>query len=60
VLRRAEFKLQEAKKSMTSSLFSAVTERSRLYKRDREYVVENGEIVIVDEFTGRKITAALF
>lgn len=24
-----------------------------LYKRDKEYVVRNGEIVIVDEFTGR-------
>jgi preprotein translocase subunit SecA len=27
-----------------------------LYERDREYVVENGEVVIVDEFTGRKMT----
>ena len=26
-----------------------------LYKRDVNYVVENGEIVIVDEFTGRKM-----
>jgi preprotein translocase subunit SecA len=26
-----------------------------LYKRDRDYIVENGEIVIVDEFTGRKM-----
>jgi preprotein translocase subunit SecA len=26
-----------------------------LYKRDREYVVEDGEVVIVDEFTGRKM-----
>ncbi len=24
-----------------------------LYKRDREYVVKNGEVIIVDEFTGR-------
>jgi preprotein translocase subunit SecA len=24
-----------------------------LYERDKEYIVENGEIVIVDEFTGR-------
>jgi preprotein translocase subunit SecA len=24
-----------------------------LYQRDREYVVQNGEVVIVDEFTGR-------
>ena len=26
-----------------------------LYKRDRDYIVEDGEIVIVDEFTGRKM-----
>jgi preprotein translocase subunit SecA len=26
-----------------------------LYERDREYVVEEGEVVIVDEFTGRKM-----
>jgi preprotein translocase subunit SecA len=27
----------------------------QLYKRDQEYVVENGEVIIVDEFTGRKM-----
>lgn len=27
-----------------------------LYKRDVKYLVENGEIVIVDEFTGRKMS----
>ncbi len=26
-----------------------------LFKRDRDYVVENGEVIIVDEFTGRKM-----
>jgi len=26
-----------------------------LFKRDRDYVVEGGEVVIVDEFTGRKM-----
>lgn len=26
-----------------------------LFKRDRDYVVEQGEVVIVDEFTGRKM-----
>ncbi|MCK6444846.1 MAG: preprotein translocase subunit SecA [Planctomycetes bacterium] len=26
-----------------------------LYQKDREYVVEEGEVVIVDEFTGRKM-----
>jgi preprotein translocase subunit SecA len=27
-----------------------------LYAKDREYVVEGGEVIIVDEFTGRKMT----
>lgn len=27
-----------------------------LYKRDVNYVVENGDVVIIDEFTGRKMT----
>jgi len=26
-----------------------------LFKRDRDYVLENGEVMIVDEFTGRKM-----
>src|SRR5262249_35891798 len=26
-----------------------------LYKRDREYVVKDGEVIIVDEFTGRQM-----
>ncbi|MDO8626714.1 MAG: preprotein translocase subunit SecA [Candidatus Magasanikbacteria bacterium] len=26
-----------------------------IFKRDRDYVVENGEVLIVDEFTGRKM-----
>ena len=29
-----------------------------LYKRDRDYIVKDGEIVIVDEFTGRRCPAA--
>ncbi|MDP1899083.1 MAG: preprotein translocase subunit SecA [Rubrivivax sp.] len=28
----------------------------QLYKRDQHYVVQNGEVVIVDEFTGRLMT----
>lgn len=26
-----------------------------LFKRDKEYLVENGEVIIIDEFTGRKM-----
>jgi preprotein translocase subunit SecA len=28
---------------------------NQLYEKDREYVIEEGEVVIVDEFTGRKM-----
>jgi preprotein translocase subunit SecA len=47
---------QEAKKiNDIQSIFRQSLSAHALYKRDREYVVENGEIVIVDEFTGRKM-----
>jgi preprotein translocase subunit SecA len=35
--------------------FEQALKAHALYKRDRDYIVENGEIVIVDEFTGRKM-----
>ncbi|HET7728042.1 MAG TPA: preprotein translocase subunit SecA [Candidatus Limnocylindrales bacterium] len=35
--------------------FDSALKAHALYKRDRDYIVENGEIVIVDEFTGRKM-----
>ncbi|MFA6512109.1 MAG: preprotein translocase subunit SecA [Patescibacteria group bacterium] len=31
-----------------------------LYKKDREYVVKNGEVIIVDEFTGRMMEGRRF
>ena len=37
-------------------LYEVITNALRahnLYERDTEYVVENGEVIIVDEFTGR-------
>ncbi|MCX7912924.1 MAG: preprotein translocase subunit SecA, partial [Dehalococcoidales bacterium] len=37
------------------SIFRQALSAHALYKRDRDYVVENGEVVIVDEFTGRKM-----
>jgi preprotein translocase subunit SecA len=47
---------QEAKKiNDIQSIFRQSLNAHALYRRDREYVVENGEIVIVDEFTGRKM-----
>jgi preprotein translocase subunit SecA len=35
--------------------FEQALKAHALYQRDRDYIVENGEIVIVDEFTGRKM-----
>jgi len=35
--------------------FDSALKAHALYKRDRDYIVDNGEIVIVDEFTGRKM-----
>jgi preprotein translocase subunit SecA len=35
--------------------FDSALRAHALYKRDRDYIVEGGEIVIVDEFTGRKM-----
>ena len=35
--------------------FEQALKAHALYQRDRDYIVESGEIVIVDEFTGRKM-----
>jgi preprotein translocase subunit SecA len=35
--------------------FDAALRAQALFQRDKEYIVDNGEIVIVDEFTGRKM-----
>ena len=35
--------------------FESALRAHALFKRDRDYIVEGGEIVIVDEFTGRKM-----
>src|SRR3954453_2918076 len=35
--------------------FEQVLRAHALYKRDRDYIVKDGEIVIVDEFTGRQM-----
>ena len=38
--------------SLMHHLYAALRAHS-LYHRDQQYVVQNGEVVIVDEFTGR-------
>ena len=35
------------------SIFRKAMQANSLYRRDRDYVVNNGEVIIVDEFTGR-------
>ena len=35
--------------------FESALKAHALYKRDRDYIVKDGEIVIVDEFTGRQM-----
>ena len=35
--------------------FESALRAHALFKRDRDYIIEEGEIVIVDEFTGRKM-----
>ena len=35
--------------------FESALRAHALFKRDRDYIIEDGEIVIVDEFTGRKM-----
>ena len=35
--------------------FESALRAHALFKRDRDYIIEGGEIVIVDEFTGRKM-----
>jgi preprotein translocase subunit SecA len=45
-----------AEKSERLHIIHQLVKAHALYEKDVEYVVENGEVVIVDEFTGRKMT----
>lgn len=45
--------LYDAKNLELNHLFTQALRAETLMKRDRDYVVKNGEVVIVDEFTGR-------
>lgn len=38
----------------------AAIKAEALFKKDKEYIVQNGEVVIVDEFTGRLLTGRRF
>lgn len=39
---------------------NAAIKAKEFFKKDREYIVENGEVVIIDEFTGRKMYGRRF
>jgi len=45
-----------AEKSERIHIIHQLVKAHALYERDVEYVVEGGEVLIVDEFTGRKMT----
>ena len=45
-----------AEKAERLHIIHQLVKAHALYEKDVEYVVENGEVVIVDEFTGRKMT----
>ncbi|MBO0891176.1 MAG: preprotein translocase subunit SecA [Acidothermales bacterium] len=45
--------LYEPGNSMLVSFLNNAIRAKELYKRDKDYVIQNGEVLIVDEFTGR-------
>lgn len=47
--------LGEAKSADLNTKINSALRANFLMARDKDYIVENGEVVIVDEFTGRKM-----
>jgi preprotein translocase subunit SecA len=57
--KRARIQQEErdyAAKSEKIHIIHQLVKAYTLFERDSEYVVENGQVIIVDEFTGRKMT----
>ncbi|MFW6084191.1 MAG: preprotein translocase subunit SecA, partial [Gemmatimonadota bacterium] len=50
-----ELEREYAEKSERIHVIHQLVKAHALYEKDVEYVVENGEVVIVDQFTGRKM-----
>ena len=48
--------LYDASRIVLVHHLNALLRAHHLYKRDVEYIVEQGQVVIIDEFTGRKMT----
>ncbi len=56
--KRAKIAVQEreyAEKSEKIHIIHQLLKAHTLFERDTDYVVENGQVIIVDEFTGRKM-----
>ncbi|MFB6368111.1 MAG: preprotein translocase subunit SecA, partial [Gemmatimonadota bacterium] len=53
--RLAEVEQEYAEKSEKIHVIHQLVKAHALYEKDVEYVVEDGQVVIVDEFTGRKM-----
>ncbi len=53
--RVAELEREYAEKSEKIHIVHQLVKAHALYEKDVEYVVEDGQVVIVDEFTGRKM-----
>ena len=51
----SELEREYAQKSENIHIIHQLLKAYTLYERDTEYVVENGQVIIVDEFTGRKM-----
>ncbi len=54
--RARDIEREYAEKSERIHIIHQLVKAHALYERDVEYVVEAGEVLIVDEFTGRKMT----
>ncbi|MEJ2313125.1 MAG: hypothetical protein P8Y11_12065, partial [Gemmatimonadales bacterium] len=53
--RISELEREYAEKSEKIHVIHQLVKAHALYEKDVEYVVENGEVIIVDQFTGRKM-----
>ncbi len=53
--RRAALEQEYAEKSQKIHAIHQLLKAYTLYNRDEQYIIEDGQVVIVDEFTGRKM-----
>src|SRR5688572_8763026 len=53
--RRAELEREYAEKSQKIHAIHQLLKAYTLYNKDEQYIIEDGQAVIVDEFTGRKM-----